>query len=724
MDVKRPLSSRLEIISILALLSLIILVRVHGLNADPPTGLSISTDVFTDPSQYTLFAKMYVKLGDFNPFHDFRLTVFLKSSVTLLAVIIFKLLGVGLWQSNFVGLLYSFGSLFLFFLFIRKAAGELAGLLYLILICFNYNQLFYGRLPFLEHAMAFYAFLSLVLVSYSRRWIRYLLAGLSLGIAVFFGKMIGVVFLFPFACFLVYRFVYEKKTAKPLIFIGGLGIVTVFWYFFTYVPMKEQVTGYFQEQAFSLYGVPEGLKSFGDFVWKLVSFGDDSKLFSRMPVIGLLGAVFVGMILYRVARPRSWKEGFGTFKAGHVFVTAMIIAFYCSLMIWNYRPLRYQLVLIYPFYGAAASVLAILWQRGSAPKLERVPYLFYLFCLPLVMVPLYQMYSALMDRLGYEFYYEDNKYLLAGVSAIVSILVCLCVTLYKKGEYLRLRRVGQSAVIIIVIALPVFGFLDYHYWWQRSTFTASDNSRDLGMILSPGAVLSGPYAPALTLENSFNTIIHMFGVSQADPDLLKKFPITHLLLDRANETRARRDYPEVMDSAVHMLTYHVGLKKVRLFRIAGHTGNPEADGYLISHFEKAVDLYDEGSVSEANELALKFLKTFPANISCYLLLGEQFEARGFYEAAEPMFKKAVEFSPTNYDLNARLAKYYKDHFEVSGNQRFKEEGLKYFERAIKYAPTVGKIKRTYKELRENDPWQLNNDTILSRPVEAGSSSLP
>jgi len=192
-------------------------------------------------------------------------------------------------------------------------------------------------------------------------------------------------------------------------------------------------------------------------------------------------------------------------------------------------------------------------------------------------------------------------------------------------------------------------------------------------------------------------------------------------MDPSNETRAINDYPDVMDSAVHMLTYHVGLKKIRLYRVAGCTDNHEADSYQLSHFENVLKLYNEGSVNEANELALAYIKKYPENISCHSLVAEGAVQNNYLDIAHGAFKKAVEFSPTNYHLNARLAKFLKDQYEVSGDQRLLDESLYYFEQAIKYAENVAKIKRTYYELKESGPWQLKNDTIA--PMLIGTDSL-
>ncbi|MEA3296797.1 MAG: hypothetical protein U9R56_02910, partial [candidate division Zixibacteria bacterium] len=675
----------IELVVIVCLLALIFLVRVWNLEADPPLGLSASSGVYTDPPQYTLFAEMFVQDGQFNPYHDNRFVFFLKSTVTLLAVAVFKLLGVGLWQSNFVGLLYSFGSLFLFFLFIRKIGGSLAGIFYLILIGLNYNLIFYGRLPFLEHAMFFYASLSLVLLTYFRGRVSYLLAGISLAVGIFFGKVIGLPFLFPFGCFLLYRAFYESrdnqknKWTGPGLFVAGFAMVVVFWFFFSYLPMRQQVTGYLGEQVIDLYGAPEGLQSADDFIWKMVSFGVESNLFPRMTAVAIPGAVFIGIVLYYAARRKSWRDGFGPLTAGHIFIAAMIIAFFGSLMIWNYRPLRYQLVLIYPFAGAAALILSRLWPIWRTSKIEKAGWLFYPLCLPLSMIVVSQSYSGLMDKLDYEFAYDEKKQMLAVIAAVVTVAIGVGIMLYRQSAVTRVPWAGKAIVVLALFGAVRPGFLDYCYWWQKPTFTLRDNARDLEMILPPEAVLSGPYAAEFTQNNNLGAVIHMFGVSHVDTTLFDRFPVTHLLVDKGHENRARNDYPRMMGGAVHICTYHLGLKKIRLFRVAGRTKNPLADRYERSAFELALDHYNADEVRSANQYALEFVREHPRSISGSLMVAERAEKAARYAEAEVMIKKAVEFSPTNYNLNARMALFYKNRFDVTGDLQYRSKGLKYFD---------------------------------------------
>jgi len=700
------------------LILILAVLRLYHLDADPPTDLSKSTDVYTDPGQYTLWARMYVQSGQFNPFNDYRFVFFLRSSVTALAVIVFKLVGTGVWQSNLVGFLYAFGALLLFAAFIRKISGNLAAAIFLLFAGLDYNLLFYGRLPFLENAMAFYGFLALVLAIYGNKWWWFLLSGMSLAAAIFFGKVLGMVFLFPFACLMVYRFFHDSPNLPKIsfrflaMFAGGFVLVTLIWYFVSYRPMQAQVAGYLQEQTVSLYGSPEGLKSIDDFFYKMVTFGIFTSLFPRMPIPALLSALFLGMILFHVARWRSWRSGFGTWNGGHVFIAAMIIAFYGALMIWNYRPLRYELILIYPICGAAAVILDRMLKPWAPTDITRTPILFYLFCFLTAMTPVYQLYGRVIEGSGGEFYYTDFKYLLWVICVVVTAAVVGIMVLYRKGKLPYQTWPVRALVALLVFVVVATAVSRYYFWLQRPTYINRDMSRDLAMVVSPEAIISGPYGPNMTEETNLKSIIHMFGVSKADPDLFRRYPITHLLVDEPNETRARQDYPDLMKNAVHVMSYVIGASKVKLIRVAGNTGNRQADSYPKSLLELAQDNFSSGLIETATAYSRKFMAAHPNCASACMFLGNLADKMKAYDEAESMMKKAVEISPTTYVLRKRLAEFYRDRFAATSLDDFRQKGLEQYEKAIFFAPDITQLQEDCKKLRTHEAWQLKPDSTL------------
>lgn len=703
------------IVAGLLLVSLV--ARSINLSADPPLKLSASTDVYTDPPQYTLAAHNVAVGNESAGGQDSRFILFTKSSVNALASVVFSVFGAGLWQSNLVGLFFSFGSLVLIFLLLYKASGFRASLFYLILMAFSYNQFFYGRMPFLEHAMTFFPFLAAVLIVYSQRTPVHLLAGLSLGIGIFYGKVLGVIFLAPFACCFLYLFFYGDRVnriIRPALFVVGLGVVGLVWYFFSYLPVQSQVAEYLGEQSISLYGPPDALKSIADFCWSLVTFGSHSRLFERMTTVSLFGAVLIGWAALVITRKQSWRNALAPFNVGTIFILAAIVSFYLSLMIWNYRPLRYQLELIYLFTAAAAVVLAHMWQVGrevisksetatednnrqeSSPSL-----LFYFLIYPILAVPVYQIYLGIVKSFDVAIPWGETNHQVVLLTGMATVAVAAIIYVRKHWLWLNSRYLLRGLVLMAMVWVAGVDMFNYFYWMPRATFTARDSSREISKILASEATISGPYAPLLAMENDRANLIHMFGVSKPDPDFFRKFGVTHLLVDRANESRAREDYPAVMDSASHLLTYHIGALKVKLFRVAGSTGNPEADSYTLSDYERAIVAFNSGDTLGGFDLVRNVLARSEGSQSYCELIAAYAENQKDYDYAETMFQKSVEFSPTNYNLNARLGIFYKDRYLQSNYLRHKQQGIKYFKLALKYAPAVAKIKQTLRELEES-----------------------
>ena len=701
-SLESPRWLRFEPLLVVLVLLLAAFLRLWDLGADPPVDLADSTSIYTDHSQYTLYARYFAEQGEFNPFADFRQPFFLKSSMTALAALVFSISGSGLTESNLTGVIFAFGAMVLFWLFIRRCSGRLAGLFFIVTIGVNYNLTFFGRLPFLENAMMFWAALALVLTTYFRRPLVMLAAGMSLGAGIFFGKVIGLVFLFPFGCLIAYNMIAEGQPVRRMNwnhagwFSFGLGAVALGWVFFGYLTVSDQVAGYIGEQAVGLYGWPDGLKSLDEFLRAMISFGDNSFLFERMPLMALTVIVLIGMVCYHLPRKQSWREGFGSLNGGHVFLVAMIVAFFGSLMIWNYRPLRYQLPLIYACYGGAAVVLSMMVSRWRDPNPIKVSWPTYILLLPAVFVAVMRVLSALGDAVGFDFNYVDHKMTGLILAAVIMAASVWAISAYD-APTATLRRLICWTAVVIVLATVWQGVYSYAHWRERVSFTIADNARDLDGLLSDGAVLSGPYGPTLALACGRPAVIHMFG-GIVDSTLFDRFPITHLLLDLGNERQAKDQYPAIMEGATHLCTYHVGEEKARLYRIAGQTGNDKASAYQPSLLEQAIARLAVSDLTGAQALAEAHNESCPENITANLLLADIAENTDNIDLAEHYLKKAVEFSPTNYNLNATLGIMYKSRYEITGHKPHKTQAIDYLDKALRFAPTAAKVKKMLAEL--------------------------
>jgi 4-amino-4-deoxy-L-arabinose transferase-like glycosyltransferase len=699
--------SRVEILLLVFILAVVIFARVWKLEADPPLRLSNSSDVYTDAALYTFYAKEFVNTGDFNPVGDERFGIFLKSTVTPVAVAVFKILGVGLWQSNLVGVVFSLGALLCFYLFVRRIAGVAASLLFLLMAGLSYNLVFLGRQPFLEHAMAFWAFLSLVLVTYSKRQAVFLAAGFCLGLAMLFSKVHGIVFLFPFACMFAWRLKFDDARLPRLksgqVVWYGLGVLaaSLVWFFATYLPAPDQVVSFFQENTIELHGAPEGLQSIPDFLRKLLTFGYDTELFPRMVICALAAFVFICAVTYQLCRRKSYRDGMGWGNAGYLFIAAMVVAFVLSLMIWNYRPLRYQLILIYPLCAGTAILLANLWRAWGNVTDEKTPLVFWIAGAVIAVIPGYQMLAASQDMVGTDWWMTVSKYMVPVSGIILMVISSLALRLARRhGPPRRLTLIWIVTGILLFGCLfeDVRGYID---WTGRVAFTLRDIGRDVEMAVGPDALVTGPYAQVLTLENRVPALIHMFGTAHPDADLFRKFPITHLLVDGGNVIRLTEDYPDIIGAEEHICTYFSGEAKVRLMNVAAITGNPIAAAYRRTALEQGIVALRRGDTAFARAQTDAFFKAHAGSIAGGFLLFELSEQSGDVAGAEAALKKAIEFSPTSYVLKARLGRFYRDFARATGRRDLLDLAGRYYEEAVRLAPTAERTVDEYQRFLES-----------------------
>jgi tetratricopeptide (TPR) repeat protein len=700
---KIELSARLETVIFFLLAIIALILRINHLSADPPPDLSFSQGIYTDPAQYISYARNYVLWGSFNPLHDYRLVFFLKSATTLASVVIFKLFGVGYLQSNLVGVLFSFPTLILFYFVLRRAAGNIAALFYFIFILSNYNQIFFGRLSFLENSMNFFAILSFTILIYGKRLYAITLAGISLAVGIFFGKIIGLIYLPAFFFYALYEYFHDYKPdlkvylRRYAFFIVGFLAILIFWYFFSYRQAAESVTGYVQEQALGLYGIPEALKSLEQFIYNFVSFGARSRLFPRMVAPALLAWGMILIFIFRAGFKKSWLNKLYGLTPGLLFMIALVISAYGALMIWNYRPPRYQTIMIYPVCGLAGVFAANVLQRARSPLSRKGYLLFPVFLFVVSLIPIYQLLNPVYKFFGRPFFFIDSQPVLFLAAIILTAGVFLLMRL-APSVFSPPAWFGRTFLALAVAAAVIPGGLKYYQWTSAVAFNTVLNSRDLATTLSPEAVVSGPYAADFTQNNALRNLIHMFGVANVDTVFFNRYPITHLLMDKSNLDKARKDYPEIMEKAKVLTQYQLPNRSINLYRIAGFTGNIAASNYIFSDYEFALEYYSRGDVELGHQYMKAHLVRNPDNISANLYSGLAAFRRRYYDDAEFLMKKAIEFSPNNFHLHLILGEFYIKMYRKTNDKDYKEKATAEFGLARKFNPTSRKVAEDIKAL--------------------------
>lgn len=291
---------RWELPLFILLFGLAVFLRTYHLTADFPAGISFSQEIGTDPPQYTVFARDAVLRGDWNPYHDNRYVTYEHSLVSAAARVVFGAFGVGLFQANLTAAILSLLSILLFYFVLRRVLGNGVALITLLFLATNYLGVFYGRYPFLENGMNLLFLTGLFCsVYFEKRVLGHILFGVFTAAAIVFGKIIGLSFLGGVAAYYAFRGFYlrDKRTLYDVgAMSAGFLVVAAVWYFFIFLPQAGMVIGYVKEQAFGLYGVPQGLTSIKHFLWKFLSFGISSEFFNRMPGVSVAALFMVGLL--------------------------------------------------------------------------------------------------------------------------------------------------------------------------------------------------------------------------------------------------------------------------------------------------------------------------------------------------------------------------------------------------------------------------------------------
>ncbi len=667
------------IIAAVLIFAVIIFLRINHLSADPPTDIFWSQDVWTDPPQYTSYARNAEIFDDWNPLDDPRLVMFMKNSTGVVARVVFAVFGVGYWQSNLVGVIFSFGAIFFFSLAIGRWKGRLAGLLTAFFLGTNYIFLSYGRLPFLENPMNFWLALGVYLLTRGiprdgpvtkglkgrDGWL--LATGISVGVAAFFGKMIA---LHALPVFLVVATLaawqrddtkVRKAWLKPGGYVlAGFAAVAIFWLLYAYLPAGAEVRRYLSEQSTGLYGSPEGLTSVSGFFNRVFSFGSDTALFPRLPLLAVFGFIGAAVAFLPLARIGKFSEKLKRIRPDYLLVGLWFWIAYLALMPWNYRPLRYETVLLLPLAGAAALILTDLVRRGRSSSDHEGKYsTLWSLILGVVLfaIPVYQLLAGLglSARQG-----SANS-----IAAIVGIGAGLAGGFLFPGIWRnisswwrkinRSTRLAEVLVILVVIGAGIFQSRMIVGWWDHTRHSIVEASEDLGEILGPGAVLVGSYATGLCLANELKNIVYMFGVANVDHTLFYKYPITHLaVVDDNKKGRAFTDYPDVAGRSRRVTSYNIGNRPVGIFRITENTPNSTAKKYEPTDYEKAMRSLDFGDEDSMKTYIARFAAKYPDNYNVARLRGLYYMRDSTFDSASLYFEKAIEQYPSDYTTLRRL----------------------------------------------------------------------
>ncbi|MCX6842987.1 MAG: glycosyltransferase family 39 protein [candidate division WOR-3 bacterium] len=525
--------------------------RASDLRADPPPDLSWSTGPYTDEALNTYSARNMVLYGHWRMDDFFPLVVY--PLVNYLMVLVFKLLGMGFVQVKLLSLLAGVASVLVIYLLVKEDAGHLAGLLAGLALATSFPLTMYSRLGLVETVQILFLLLTgLCYVRGLKRPWQMGLAGL-LGASTILLVKVSAAFIAPaLTTAIAWEFFAARKdrAAVRVMLHGigwgfaGIGVALGIWLVIVFLPHRADYFQYVLRHSLeSPAGHPQGPVAY---LLNTFTVGLKSRLIPRLSWVALLG--FLTLPVLASGRKPALRY------LGLWFALALLMLGYM-----NYRPDRYELVLLPALIAGFAVALARIIETGALiPRLKPT-------------LPKAGLYALWLWILATQLTYYTNGFwgtlrprnesglLVAAlvISAAAGFLSYAVGRVARNGLSIRLPAARAAIALVLLLLTMRLDLAQYFRWFGSRTHIMVESGADLDRSLPDDAVLTGNWASAL-LIGSRKRAVPMTDWANAD-DPVGRFGATHLVsAENGFDFKLfSRLYPDMMPQARVFRRYEI-----------------------------------------------------------------------------------------------------------------------------------------------------------------------
>lgn len=547
--------------------------RASDLKADPHLdqreGVAWSFGPYTDEGLDSYSARNMVLYGSWRVDDLFPLVVY--PLVNYLTALIFKLFGMGFVQVKLLSLLASVASVFVIYMLVKEDAGPLAGLVAGLAFATCFPLTMYGRLGLVEPVEILFLLLAgLCYVRGLRRPPLMGLAGLLAASAILLVKA-SAAFIAPtlIAALVWELFSARKDRASVRVMLRGIGwglagtaAALVIWLVIVFLPHHADYFQYVLRHSLeSPAGHPHG---FVEYLVSTFTVGYWTDLVPRLPWVAGLGFVTLP-VLAAGRRPALRYLG--------LWLTLALL----MLGYMNYRPDRYELVLLPTLIAGFAVALARIIETGALlPRLKPT----------IVKTGLYILWLwMLVTQLGFYTHgfwgklqprTDAGLITLTLIMAAVAGVICYVVArVARNGVNLRPLAI-RAAIVVALLGLAVrLDLVQYFRWFGTRTHVMIESGADLDRSLPEGAVLAGNWAPALLIGSRHRAVALTDWANADDP--VGRFGATYMvtIANGFDFKLFSRLYPDMMQKAVVFRQYEVRGARLLVYELPKRDVQPQ-----------------------------------------------------------------------------------------------------------------------------------------------------
>ncbi len=620
----------------------------------------------------TFYARNAALFGNWDPFEYHRWDVFKNSLMSGAAFLVFTLASVSRVTANLAAIFLNLGGITLFALGLYRLRGNREVIFTILILLLNAVLFFHSRLPFLENGLIFLCGLIFFLFMryHERRWGQFLV-GFLLMLAALTGKLFGLFLFGPIVLALWYR--YRSLVLKPVLMtLAGSLIGFISCLLLLYGGDITVMAKYYAEQTIGLRGTPIGLTSPVHFIENLIIFGCNFGFFELSIFPGLLAFLSLLLLILTLPIQKPYRKEF----LPVIFSLGWLVCGIFGMMPFTYQTLRYVIFLFLPIAAITGYGINLLLEKRTELNLHNrwLTLGLIFFSTWFIITQIY----LLTVPYGQE---VDSARRAMPLAMIPSFLFTAGVYFYLHGR----ARFLPARILIVPVSLLLVGlFVEQGSYLFQGLMLPQTNlercNREISQLIDANAVLTGTYAPAMTIDNNLKGVIYFFGSVDVEKELFEKYPITHVITDESNWSKAVRDYP-ILEKAIAVRQFAVRDFIVTLYRM------PEAN-VPPTDYEKAILFYYDKQNDSALFYQERFHNRYPDNLSSLASLVVAYGANRKQDKFNLLLSKLVYEYPDNLQMQLFLRDMYNSIYSSTGDVQYRAAADNFDRRAKELDPAL------------------------------------